>query len=161
SASDFETRDRCRQAVERIARWCNESEKSIASMAVELAARQSDPFTHQVPWFLVAEGVVELERKVRARLPARVRFVRATRRHSVGLYFGFVFALSLSLGAIALELAHGAGVQSLFLLSILGLLALLPLSELAIQIVHAFIIATFPPSRLPRMDYEAGIPAEC
>jgi cyclic beta-1,2-glucan synthetase len=46
-------------------------------------------------------------------------------------------------------------------LFVLGLLALFPLSELSIQIVHAFIVATFPPARLPRMDYESGIPAEC
>ena len=36
-----------------------------------------------------------------------------------------------------------------------------PLSELAIQIVHALIIATFPPSKLPKMDYESGIPDDC
>ena len=71
------------------------------------------------------------------------------------------FGLTASLDAVALELAHGGGDESIFLLSVLGALAVLPLSELAIQIVHAFIVSTFPPSKLPRMDYERGIPAEC
>jgi len=160
-ASDFETRDRCRQTVERISRWCGAPERDVARMAVALAREQTEPPRHQVPYYLVAEGIPELEEKAGARLPLRVRFVRATRQRSVSLYFFCVFALTASLDAVALELAHGAGVRNPWLLWILGALAVLPLSELAIQIVHAFIIATFPPSRLPRMDFEGGIPADC
>ncbi len=161
AASDFETRDRCRNTVERISQWCGSSERTVAQLAVALAAEETDPSKRQAPYFLVAEGVAVLEQKAGARLPLRVRFVRATRRHSVPLYFSSVFALTASLDALVLELAHGAGVSSALLLAILGALAILPLSELAIQIVHAFIVATFPPSRLPRMDFESGIPEQC
>ncbi len=161
AASDFETRDRCRQAVERISRWAGTSEQAVARMAVDLTTEQTDPSKRLVPYFLVAEGLPLLERQAGARLPARVRFVRAARRDAVGLYFLAVFALTASLNTVALELAHGAGVHSDFLLWVLGALAVIPLSELAIQIVHAFIVATFPPSKLPRMDYEGGIPADC
>ena len=161
AASDFETRDRCRKVVERISYWCGAPEQNVAKMAVTLAAEQGEPTKHQVPYFLVAEGIEELERKAGARLPFQVRFVRATRHHAVPLYFSCVFLLTASLNAIALQLAHGAGVRNPLLLAILGALALFPLSELAIQIVHAFIIATFPPSRLARLDFESGIPDEC
>ncbi len=161
AASDFETRDRCRHAVERVARWSGGSEPAVARLAVALADDETEAPKNQVPYFLVAEGIAELERKAGAHLPVRVRFVRGTRRHAVSLYFFSVFALTGSLDALALQLAHGAGVHSALLLWILGALAILPLSELAIQIVHAFIVATFPPSKLPRMDYEAGIPADC
>jgi cyclic beta-1,2-glucan synthetase len=161
AASDFETRDRCRQAVERTARWCGESEMAVAKMAVALAGEQSGPPNNQVPYFLVDKGIADLEGRAGARLPLRARFVRAARRHSVPLYLSFVWILTASLDAVTLELAHGAGERSVFLLSILGALAIFPLSELAIQIVHAFIIATFPPSRLARMDFDAGIPDQC
>jgi len=161
AASDFETRDRCRKAVERISRWCGATEQNVARMAVALATEQGEPAKHQVPYFLVAEGIEELERKAGAHLPIRVRFVRATRHHAVSLYFSAVLLLTACLDGIALQLAHGAGVRSPLLLSILGALAIFPLSELAIQIVHAFIIATFPPSRLARLDFESGIPNEC
>ncbi len=161
AASDFETRDRCRHAIERIARWSGSDERDIARMAVALAEEQADTTRRLVPYFLVAEGIAEIERRAGAHLPLNVRFVRATRHHSVLLYFLFVFGLTLSLDALALEIAHGAGVHSYTLLGVLGALALIPLSELAIQIVHAFIVATFPPSKLPRMDYERGIPEEC
>src|SRR6185312_5102711 len=112
AASDFETRDRCRHTVDRIARRSCANERDVARMAVDLAAEQTDPTRGLVPYFLVAEGVAELERR--------------------------------------------AGVHSYTLLVILGALAIIPLSELAIQIIHAFIVATFPPSKLPRMDYERG-----
>ena len=161
AASDFETRDRCRQAVERISRWCGSSEKSVAQMAVALAAEQTEASKQQVPYFLVAEGIAALENRAGARLPWRVRFIRATRSHAVPLYFSALFLLTASLDAVALQLAHAAGVGSPVLLSILGALAIFPLSEFAIQIVHAFIVATFPPSRLARMDFEQGIPDSC
>jgi cyclic beta-1,2-glucan synthetase len=161
AASDFETRDRCRKVVERISRWCGASEENVARMAVALASEESEPTKHQVPYFLVAEGIGELERKAGARLPLRVRFVRSTRQHAVPLYFASVLLLTACLDAIALQLAHGAGVRNAVQLSILGYLAIFPLSELAIQIVHAFIIATFPPSRLARLDFESGIPDSC
>lgn len=161
AASDFETRDRCRSAVERISRWSATPESAVARMAVGLAREEAEPSRRHVPYFLVADGIEELERKVGAHPPLRVRFVRAARRHSVSLYFSSVFALTASLDAVALDLAHGAGVRSPFLLSILGALAVFPLSELAIQIVHALIVATFPPSKLPKMDFESGIPERC
>ena len=161
AASDFETRDRCRHAVDRIARWSGLNECDVARMAVALAEEQTDPTCRLVPYFLVAEGIAELERRAGAHLPLRVRFVRVTRHHCVLLYFLFVFGLTFSLDALALEIANGAGVHGPALLVILGALAIIPLSELAIQIVHAFIVAAYPPSKLPRMDYERGIPAEC
>ena len=161
AASDFETRDRCRQAVERISRWSGASEQAVARMAVELAAEEADSARRHVPYFLVAEGAPALEKKAGARPPIRVRFVRATRQHSASIYFSSVLTLTASLDAVTLALAHGFGVRNPFLLSILGALALFPLSELAIQIVHALIVATFPPSKLPKMDYESGIPERC
>ena len=75
----------------------------------------------------IADGVAALERRAGARLPLRVRFVRATRQHSVSTYFSSVLALTASLDAVALDLAHGAGVRNPFLLSILGVLAPFPI----------------------------------
>jgi len=160
-ASDFETRDRCRQAVERISLWSGISERAVARMAVRLTQDELEPSRRHVPYFLVAEGIATLELRAGARLPLRVRVVRAARLHSVFLYFTSVLALTGSLDAVALELARFAGLRSAWMLSILGGLALFPLSELAIQMVHAIIIAMFPPSKLPKMDFESGIPDSC
>jgi len=96
---------------------------------VQLAAEQTDPSKRHVPWFLSPAVFPRWEEKAGARLPLRVRFVRATRTHSVALYLSSLFALTASLDAVTLALAHSAGVHSPVLLSILGTLALFPLSE--------------------------------
>src|SRR5258706_8023155 len=62
-----------------------------------------------------------------------------------------------AIGVIA-ELESGA-VPSLWGLS-LTLLSLFPLSELAIQIVNAMVVAFLPPEELPGMSFETGIPEE-
>jgi len=41
-----------------------------------------------------------------------------------------------------------------------GRAGVFPLSELSIQIVNALVISLLPPSRLPKMDFESGIPPE-
>ena len=161
AGSDFETRERCRQAVERISRWSALPELEVARFAVELADNESDPSKRHVTHFLVAEGIAELERRARARLPLRTRFVRATRRHAAFLYLSSITALTASLDALALALAYEVGVHNPGLLAVLGVLAVLPLSELAIQIAHAFVIATFPPSKLAKLDFQSGIPDRC
>lgn len=43
---------------------------------------------------------------------------------------------------------------------VVGLLALLPLSELAVQVINALVISLLPPDKLPRMDFKSGIPSE-
>ncbi len=57
-------------------------------------------------------------------------------------------------------LAWDSGIHQPKLLVLLSLLALFPLSELAIQVVHAMLIALLPPVSLPKMDFESGIPDE-
>ncbi|BDC47898.1 cyclic beta 1-2 glucan synthetase [Bryobacterales bacterium F-183] len=158
--SDFETRDRCRQAVERISRQSSKSEVEVAELAVKMATNERTGRSGNVPTFLVTERVTELENRVSARVPLRTRVVRVARRHSTFVYFALMLGLTFSLDAVVLSLAHGFGVRSEVLLFTLGALALFPLSELAIQIVHAIIIATFPPAKLCRMDFEHGIPEE-
>ncbi len=68
--------------------------------------------------------------------------------------------MTFSLTAVALALAWNAGVRHDSVLLALGLLALFPLSELAIQIVHALVISLLPPEGLAELDFKNGIPPE-
>ena len=160
AASDFETRDRCRHVVIRISRLSATPETDVARIVVSLAQDEAEPSNRHVPYFLLADGIKRLEQMAGARLPLRVRLVRAMRKRAVPLYIGSALFLTFSLAAVTLSFADGAGVRGPILLSILGLLALFPLSELSIQMIHAIIIATFPPSKLAKMDFEGGIPEE-
>ena len=122
-------------------------------------APSSAQITH-APYYLMADGVAELEASVGARVPFRIRLIRALRRRATLGYLTAVAGLSVSFLALALALAWEGGVHQQTMLAVLGALALFPLSELSIQIVNALVISLLPPDPLPKMDFEEGIPRE-
>ncbi len=158
--TDFATRDRCRRAVERISRHSGKGELDVAKRAVALAAGNLDPNAAHVAYYLLDEGVFRLEAETHARVPLRTRFLRMVRRRATPLYLGGIVILTLSFTVVSLALAWNAGVRNQTFLGILGLLALFPLSELAVQIVNAMVISLLPPDGLPEMDFKDGIPPE-
>ena len=158
--SDFATRDRCRRVVERISRNSGVGELDVARRAVSMAARGADSRQQQVAYYLLDEGVTQLESETHARIPFRVAIVRALRRHATAVYVGGNAGLTLCFVAIALALAWDAGVRREAVLAVVGLLALFPLSELAIQTVNVLLISLLPPETLPKLDFRDGIPAE-
>jgi cyclic beta-1,2-glucan synthetase len=160
SRSDFVTRDQCRRGVERISRASGVGELDVARRAVALAAKGTNARTQQVAYYLLDEGVTLLERETHARIPLRIAIIRAFRRHATTAYVGGSAGLTLCFAAIAMALAKDAGMRRDWMIVGLGLLALFPLSELAIQTVNALVISLLPPQPLPKLDFRDGIPPE-
>jgi cyclic beta-1,2-glucan synthetase len=156
--SDFRTRDRCRRVVEEIARHSGYAEQNVARKAIELADSAHEPEQKQVSWYLLAQGVEQLERATGAHIPVRTWLKRGFRKHATFLYIGGVIAITCCFLAVALSLAWEMSVRQPAMLLGLGALALFPLSELAIQIINALIISTFEPEPLAKMDFDDGIP---
>jgi cyclic beta-1,2-glucan synthetase len=158
--TDFATRDRCRQTVERISRNSGVGELDVARRAIALAAQESDPLTRHVAYFLIDHGVFRLEAETHAHLPVRMRLLRAIRHHATPVYLIAMVGLTLAFTAISLALAWDAGMRQRLMLFALGALALFPLSELSVQIVNALVISLLPPEALPEMDFRDGVPPE-
>ena len=158
--SDFTTRDQCRRAVERISRHSGVSELDVARSAVRLAAQAADAQARHTAYYLLAGGVTQLEAVTKARVRLKTRFIRALRRQATGTYLTSVTLLAAAFLAVAIILASEGGVRSPVMLAVLGVLALFPLGELAIQIVNALVISLLPPDPLPKMDFKDGIPEE-
>jgi cyclic beta-1,2-glucan synthetase len=158
--SDFQTRDRCRRAVERISRYSGVEEPEVARLATGLAGQSTDPRTGHVAYYLLAEGITRLETETGARIPAHTRLLRGIARHATPTYITAITTLSICFTALSCILAWEAGVHSYAVLAALAVLALFPLSEMSLQIVNALIISLLPPEPLPKMDYRNGIPAE-
>ncbi len=169
-ASDFITRDRCRRAVERIARQSGLDESEIARRAVSLAVGAAAAASEanndggviqaQVAYYLLADGVERLEHEARASLPLRMRGTRLIRRHATQFYLGGIAGITACLLALAVRFAVDSGVHRPALLVIPALLAMFPLSELAVQIVNSLVIALFPPEPLFKLNFSAGVPPE-
>jgi cyclic beta-1,2-glucan synthetase len=158
--SDFRTRDRCRRAVEILARRSGQAEWDIARKAIEAASSAQLPERREVCWHLLSAGLFDLEKALGARLPVRVRFIRLLRAHATGSWLFAIAAVTLGFLAVAVGLAMQTGMRQPVVLGLLAVLSLFPLSELAIQIVNALVIASFEPEVLPRLDFDSGIPAD-
>ncbi len=157
--SDFETRDRCRREVERISLQSGVAEQEVARRALTLAAQSDDPHTAHVAWYLLADGIAEVEKTAGARIGPALRIRRWAVRNATPVYITAILLLTACFMAISLVLAWEAGVHSWMILAALAAVASFTLSELSLEIAHALIISLLPPEPLPRMDYRDGIPA--
>jgi cyclic beta-1,2-glucan glucanotransferase len=160
---DFATRDRCRRVVEELASASALPEEQVAELAISLARQAgrettADERRSHVGSWLVGEGRVELARLLPCREAQRYRFLEWIYRHHSAVYacgIGGFTALSLLLvGSVGSDRSVGSIRQiGLFLL------LLVPLSQLATEVVNYLVTRLLPPRPLPKMDFEdTGIP---
>lgn len=161
-AMDFATRDSYRHAIERIAKRSERSEMEVAEMAVQLAQTHGasiDTRKGHIGFYLVGRGVLILEKQAGAKLPFREALEHTARAAPLAVYLGAISFLSLAASALLLERAVRYGVSG-WPLAVLGVLALLGSSQLAVALVNWVATLMTVPHPLPRMDYKAGIPSD-
>ncbi len=165
---DFATRDSCRGAIEEIALATGKGEDEIAKQVIDLAKqagreKTSDEHRNHVGTWLVGEGRVELARMLAFREACRHRFLAWIAAHHTFTYFfgiGFSFTLFMFLLIIFVPpdgLALSGWSSAIF--PGMLLLLLIPVSQLAIEVVNYLIMRILPPRPLAKMDFAAsGIP---
>jgi cyclic beta-1,2-glucan synthetase len=157
---DFETRDRCRGAVEEIARWSNSSEQKTIDHALALAKVAKDEVARHVGYYLIDTGRQALEEITGAKVPMWEWSRRWLRAHATGAYFGSLSLLTAAL--VAVPLLFVSGLVPALTLVLLGFLLVLPASELAALALNYFVTSLLPPQVLPKMSFEKeGIPDDC
>ncbi|HSG35116.1 MAG TPA: cellobiose phosphorylase, partial [Sphingomonadaceae bacterium] len=131
---DFETRDEYRRAVERIACRCDKAELAIADRVVGLArAEECSPRNH-VGYWLIGQGLAELERENGACTPIRIRVARLLLRHPGKVYTLALFLLGLAgLAVPAAYLAEWAATPLQWVLGIT--LSILPATVISVTLV--------------------------
>ncbi len=161
---DFATRDRYRHVVEKIAKNSRLSEAEVARQAIQLAhegatGKGGDDRTAHVGFYLIDEGLPQLERLARARLSTAAALRKISRQFPLFAYLGGIALLTAILSGSLLEQAYAAGSPA-WLLALLGILLPLSTSQLAVALVNwlATLLAT--PQPLPRLDFSQGIPPE-
>lgn len=156
AAMDFETRDTCRRAVERLAGRSTAREATVALTALNLAENAAESPLDHVGYWLIGPGIAELERALGARPPPVRRLGRALMRHPGVTYAGALFLCGLAglvLPALYLA-AHHAGPMGW----LLGLvLSALPATVLSVTVVNWLVTQTVPPRRLAKLDFSKGI----
>ena len=157
---DFLSRDRYRQAVEEISEPGGEAQINVALRAIENArpaAEGGGGRAAHVGYHLIGGG----RRTLEADVAYRPRLFRRARRfifaHAAGAYLGsiaFLTTLLLGLG-FAYGRSQGGSVAAL---AGTVLLLFLPASEAAIAVVQRLAARLAPPRRLPRLDFQGGVP---
>ena len=169
AAPDFATRDRYRRAIEELSRGSPQDELEVARRAVMQAKnfrneaqeasepagdRRGDP-----GYYLIANGRVAFEQELGFRMPIKTWLLRAYVTQATSRYLGTIAIVSGLILALFLfnSGAAEAGVVGLLLL---GLLALVPASDLAIALVNREVMELLGPRVLPRLELRDGVPAD-
>ncbi len=160
---DEPSRDRCRHAVERLARRSGLDERVVAERALALAVegqlREGGPAHGHVGHFLLDSGRKRLEATIGYRPSVSERLRRPILRRPIGFYLGVLSLLVTALCAGAASvLARSFG--NVWAGAALTLLFAIPASELALAVLNALVIFVLPPRLLPKLDFEHGIPEQ-
>ncbi len=163
-AMEFATRDRYRHAVERIARKSRLEEAEVAEKAIQLtrasvAGKASDARTAHVGFYLVDNGLPELERVAAVTVSLVEAWRRIGSRFPLAVYLGAIAVIVGALTAGLAAKAHAAGVNR-EVLALVVVLSLLATSQLAVTMVNWLATLLVTPHALPRMDFSSGIAAE-
>jgi cyclic beta-1,2-glucan glucanotransferase len=172
AAMDFTTRDEYRARIELLSRGSGHAEIEVARDAVLLArsAGRESGSAATVPgvperaeedpgYHLVAGGRRAFERRLGFRVPLRIRLRRAYRAHAITGYLGGIAILTALLLSGLLYLTWSAGAAT-WILVLLGILGLVPASDIALSLIHRLVPILVPPRLLPKLDLAQGVPAE-
>ncbi len=159
ATQELATRDRYRRAVEQIAKAAKRDEVEVARLAVARAVAGNTERERHVGYHLVAEGRKAFARELRCRFPFRDRWRKFLTDRPQLAYFGGLAVVTAALVALAVLLSVSAGADS-WLVVLVGLLVLLPASDMAVAIVNALVCRVLPPRVLPKLDFASGIPSE-
>lgn len=159
---DFDTRNQYRLAIEDVSRRSGVGELELARAALEAAqTAEESSRRHHVGYFLVGPGRTELESVARYRPTSIERIQRWLTGNAAAAYIGGIalltFAAPTALLALAATLPGSPGQAGLVLAA---LLAILPASELAVQVVNYLVTLLLEPRPLPKLSFEKGIPAD-
>src|SRR5712691_3383323 len=169
AALDFATRDAYRHAIEELSRGSQHAELEVARRTVLQAKRcrvaaqgasdlpgdrREDP-----GYYLIAQGRGAFERELSFRVPIKTWLLRFYVAQATPRYLGTIAVVSGLILTLFLFNAGAAEVSAVGL-SLLGLLALVPASDLATALVNREVMELLGPRALPRLALRDGVPAE-
>ena len=156
---DFPTRDRYRHAIEALARGSRYTELEVAERALA-AVRElpSQSRTRETGHVLIARGRRAFEQALEFRAPFSQWADRLSAATGMPGYLTLLGVLTALVLALPLAVLARDGIPPSTLL-ILGLLGLIPASEIAVALVNRGITTQFGPRTLPALELREGVPA--
>jgi len=161
-AMDFATRDQYRHAIEDLARRSRRSELDVTRRVMAHAKRAAGAAPEERSadpgYYLLAQGRARLETEIGYRAPPRQRLLRAFLSGATPGYLATITTVTGLLLALPLLAGHVSG-MSPGALVLLGLLAMIPASDLALALINRAVMDLIGPRPLPRLELPEGVPA--
>ncbi len=167
ASMDFESREYYRSRVAFVARHSDCGESMVAHTAIELAKeavhlRSDDPRIHQrrvhVGYYLVDKGLTQLAARTGFHPPLIDRIRMLTRSAADDFYL--VGIALITIFGIAGMLFPLLSTSSTTALVIAVALILLPVTQVAVELVNNTVTAIFGPQTLSKLDFSKSIPVE-
>lgn len=159
---NFATRDMYRHLVEKIARDSDKSEQEIANCVLTLAREAfarggaQDRQAH-VGYYLMDAGVPQLLERAAGRMPIKYRLKALAGATAVYLYLGTIILLTTAVACWCFS--HATPPETRLYLKIIGTIcATVVGAQLAFEITNWLALSVKPPTSLPRMNFEKGVP---
>ncbi|HMD01002.1 MAG TPA: hypothetical protein VKH37_12650, partial [Ferruginibacter sp.] len=114
TSMDFLTRDRYRHIVERVAKYSKLEEMQVAGMAIAMARNNDDENNKKrshIGYFLVGNGLCELESATKARITVRDRCNKFFNKRPLLLYTAGIMLISFLTTWFMLSKAHADGLH--------------------------------------------------
>ena len=164
SAMDKETRGSYRGQVAKLAKHADFNEFETAQAAIAMArqgAQAGDPDPRRakriqhVGYWLFAEGLPQLKHRIGYHPPPGERMRGFLRRYNDDIYLIGIIVLTLVLiiPMVAPLVPH----HNFWLVMMTMLLALLPVTQGAIDLVNGMVQSVLHPEALPKIEYEKGV----
>ena len=168
-AMDFATRDRYRHEIEDLAAGSKRSELDVARRAIARANRAADAArqsgarpgdrSEDPGYYLFAKGRPLFELEIGYRIPLARWLLRAFVSGAAPRYLATIGVLATVLMAPPLLVAHASGMSAVAL-ALLGLVALIPASDLALALINRALTGILGPRLLPRLELVDGLPSD-
>lgn len=160
---DFDTRDRYRHAVERLAQRSALSEAEVAQKAIN-KAREADAgpedLAAHVGYYLIDDGRETLRRMTNVRRRTRDFITQCAQAYRLPLYLGGILLLSLVASLVFIQWLGVMGAPPL-LMALIAFPTVLCASQLAVEVVNWLAMLWVSPRRLPQLDFTRGVPESC
>ena len=157
---DFDTRNRYRNVVEKIAHGCQFTEGQVAALALQLAKNGQTKRERHVGYYLIDTGCKLLEARLGYHPPLADRLRNWLYEHALPIYLGSICLLTLTLTLIATIFSLFAGGNPLEII-FAALFTFFPASAVTVDLINWLVMRLVPPRILPKLDFQKGIPPEC
>ena len=159
AALNSETRNLYRSQIEVLARRAKREELDVARRVARAAESTGDSRANDIGFWLIDEGRAAFGREIGERPAVRDRLIHFGRSLGIAGYLTAVVAVTVLVTAVVLALGNrvtgGLDARSL---TALGLLSLIPLSDIAVGIVNYWVPRHFRATILPGLELRDGVP---